>query len=39
MIYGAWSGVVGLLFFVAFTVVLRFGTWPLRRSPLYLYCI
>ncbi|CAJ1405870.1 unnamed protein product [Effrenium voratum] len=25
MIYGAWSGVVGLLFFVAFTIVLRYG--------------
>jgi len=24
-IYGAWSGVVGMLFFVAFTIVLRFG--------------
>lgn len=25
MIYGAWSGVVGMLFFVAFTIVLRYG--------------
>jgi len=24
-IYGAWSGVVGMLFFVAFTIVLRYG--------------
>mmetsp|Transcript_58653 Transcript_58653/g.137329 ORF Transcript_58653/g.137329 Transcript_58653/m.137329 type:complete len:653 (-) Transcript_58653:110-2068(-) len=25
MIYGAWSGVVGMLFFIAFTIVLRYG--------------
>eukprot|EP00913_Durusdinium_trenchii_P012892 g12106.t1 len=34
MIYGAWSGVVGLLFFVAFTVVLRFGAGLVERGEM-----
>ena len=34
MIYGAWSGVVGLLFFVAFTVVLRFGADLVERQQM-----
>lgn len=34
MIYGAWSGVVGLLFFVAFTIVLRFGASLVEKDEM-----
>lgn len=33
-IYGSWSGIVGFLFFVAFTVVLRFGASLVQQGDM-----
>ncbi|CAE7615338.1 abcB1 [Symbiodinium natans] len=34
MIYGAWSGVVGMLFFIAFTIVLRYGATLVHNNEM-----